>query len=67
MWSCISCELWSTYKMNMNAEALIGFNAFNTRKQIGQDVGDFIKYRQTVAQGAEMDDELFDAVLPKPK
>jgi 6-oxo-cyclohex-1-ene-carbonyl-CoA hydrolase len=52
---------------NMNAEAFIGFNAFNTRKQTGQDVADFIKYRQMVAQGAEMDDALFDAVLPKPK
>lgn len=52
---------------NMNAEAFIGFNAFNARKQTGQDVADFVKYRQMVAQGAEMDDELFEAVLPKPK
>ncbi len=52
---------------NMNAEAFIGFNAFNTRKQTGQDVADFIKYRQMVAQGAEMDDALFEQVLPKPK
>ena len=52
---------------NMNAEAFIGFNAFNTRKQTGQDVADFIKYRQLVAQGAALDDELFEAVMPKPK
>jgi len=52
---------------NMNSEAFIGFNAFNTRKQTGQDVADFIKYRQLVAQGAAMDDELFEAVMPKPK
>jgi len=52
---------------NMNNEAFLGFNAFNTRKLTGQDVIDFIKYRQLLAQGHEVNEELFAAVLPKPK
>jgi 6-oxocyclohex-1-ene-carbonyl-CoA hydrolase len=52
---------------NMNAEAYAGFNAFNSRKQTGQDVIDFVKYRQLIADGRPLDDELFEAVLPKPK
>ncbi len=51
---------------NMNTEAFIGFQAFNTRKLTGQDTADFITYRQMIAQGAEMGDQLFEAVLPKP-
>lgn len=52
---------------NMNAEAFAGFNAFNSRKQTGQDVIDFIKYRQMIAQGHALDEELLEAVMPKPK
>ncbi len=52
---------------NMNAEAYAGFNAFNSRKQTGQDVIDFVKYRQLIADGRPLDDELFEQVLPKPK
>ena len=53
--------------LNMNAEAFAGFNAFNTRKLTGQDVIDFAKFRELEAQGHPMDDELFEAVLGKPK
>lgn len=52
---------------NMNNEAFLGFNAFNTRKITGQDVIDFIKYRQLLAQGHEVNEALFEAVLAKPK
>jgi 6-oxo-cyclohex-1-ene-carbonyl-CoA hydrolase len=52
---------------NMNTEAYLGFNAFNTRKITGKDTIDFIKYRQLLAEGHPMDEELFDKVLPKPK
>ncbi len=52
---------------NMSTEAFAGFNAFNTKKLTGSDVIDFIKYRQLVAQGHEIDDELFGAVLAKPQ
>jgi 6-oxo-cyclohex-1-ene-carbonyl-CoA hydrolase len=51
---------------NMMGEAFLGFHAFNSRKQTGKDTIDFIKYRQLVAQGRLMDDELFAEVLPKP-
>jgi 6-oxo-cyclohex-1-ene-carbonyl-CoA hydrolase len=52
---------------NMSGEAFAGFNAFNTRKMTGQDVIDFAKFRQLQASGRLMDDEFFEAVLPKPK
>lgn len=52
---------------NMNGEAHIGFNAFNTSKLTGERTIDFIKYRQLLAKAASFDDELIEAVLPKPK
>jgi len=51
---------------NMNAEAFIGFNAFNTQKITGQRTIDFIKYRQLLAQAKTFDDDLAEAVLGKP-
>ena len=52
---------------NMSSEAFLGFTAFNTKKITGQDVIDFIKYRQLVAKGEFVDDNLFEAVLGKPR
>ncbi len=52
---------------NMMGEAFLGFTAFSTRKLTGEDVIDFVKYRQLVAEGRLMDDEAFAAVLGKPK
>jgi 6-oxo-cyclohex-1-ene-carbonyl-CoA hydrolase len=52
---------------NMTGEAFLGFTAFNSRKQTGLDTIDFIQYRQLVAAGAMMDDELFAKVLPRPR
>ncbi len=52
---------------NMSGEAFLGFTAFNNRKLTGFDTIDFIQYRQLLAAGALMDDDLFEAVLPKPK
>lgn len=51
---------------NMSSEAFLGFTAFNTKKITGQDTIDFIKYRQLIAQGEIVDDDLFEAVLGKP-
>ena len=51
---------------NMSGEAFLGFTAFNSRKQTGKDVIDFVKFRQMIAAGALMDDEAFAAVLPAP-
>jgi 6-oxo-cyclohex-1-ene-carbonyl-CoA hydrolase len=51
---------------NMATEAFLGFHAFNTRKQTGSDVIDFVKYRQLLAEGHPFDDKLKEAVLPKP-
>jgi len=52
---------------NMSGEALLGFGAFNTKKQTGKDVIDFVRYRQLVAQGAPMDEAMFEQVLGKPQ
>ena len=52
---------------NMNTEAYIGFNAFNTKKATGKDVIDFIKYRQLLAEGHAFDEDLVKQVMPKPK
>jgi 6-oxo-cyclohex-1-ene-carbonyl-CoA hydrolase len=51
---------------NMATEAFLGFHAFNTEKITGQDTIDFVKYRQFIAEGREMDDETFGEVLGKP-
>jgi len=48
---------------NMNNEAWLGFNAFNTRKLTGHDSVDFIRLRQRLAQGAAFDEALLKEVL----
>ena len=52
---------------NMATEAFLGFHAFNSRKETGNDVIDFVKYRQLLADGHPFDDKLKEAVLPKPQ
>jgi 6-oxocyclohex-1-ene-carbonyl-CoA hydrolase len=51
---------------NMMGEAFLGFHAFSTRKQTGADLIDFLRYRQLIAEGALMDDEAFEQVMPSP-
>jgi len=53
--------------VNMLNEAFLGFHAFNTRKMTGKDTIDFIKYRQAIAQGKPMTEEVFGEVMPRPK
>lgn len=52
--------------VNMATEALLGFRAFNERNLTGKDVIDFIKYRKLLARAHPFDQNLIDAVLPKP-
>ncbi|MFH1842523.1 MAG: 6-oxocyclohex-1-ene-1-carbonyl-CoA hydratase [bacterium] len=52
---------------NMSGEAFLGFNAFNTKKITGRDTIDFVKYRQLIAAGAQLDDDAFAAVLGTPQ
>lgn len=52
---------------NMNYEAFLGFQAFNTRKITGKDTVDFIKFRQLLARGKLADEEMYEEVLSKPK
>jgi 6-oxo-cyclohex-1-ene-carbonyl-CoA hydrolase len=51
----------------MMGEAFLGFGAFNTKKITGQDVINFLKYRQNIAEGKLMDETFFDEVLGKPQ
>ena len=53
--------------VNMTTEGYLGFQAFNTKKITGQDVIDFVKYRQLIAEGKTVDEAFMEAVLPKPK
>ncbi len=52
---------------NMNGEAFLGFNAFNTKKITGKDTIDFIEFRRLMAESKTFDDEFMAAVLAKPK
>ena len=52
---------------NMMGEAFLGFGAFNTKKITGQDVIDFLKYRQNIAEGKLLDESFFESVLGKPQ
>ncbi len=52
---------------NMNYEAFVGFNAFNTRKMTGTDTIDFIKFRQLIARGKLAEDAMYDEIMAKPK
>jgi len=52
---------------NMMGEAFLGFSAFNTRKITGEDVIDFVTYRQLIARGEPMEAALFERVMGTPK
>lgn len=52
---------------NMSTEAFLGFHAFNTKRITGQDVIDFVKYRQLQAEGHPFDDGFMESVLGKPQ
>ncbi len=52
---------------NMAYEAFLGFNSFNTKKLTGQDVIDFVKWRQMIAAGEPASEATFGAVMGKPK
>ncbi|MCF7811616.1 6-oxocyclohex-1-ene-1-carbonyl-CoA hydratase [bacterium] len=52
---------------NMATEAFLGFHAFNTKKITGQDVIDFVKYRQLQAEAHPFNEEFMEAVLGKPQ
>ena len=52
---------------NMAGEAFLGFNAFNTKKLTGRDTIDFVRFRQLIAAGRQMDAEVFAEVLGEPR
>jgi 6-oxo-cyclohex-1-ene-carbonyl-CoA hydrolase len=52
---------------NMNMDAWLGFNAFNTQKVTGTSVIDFLEFRRQVAKVHLYDEDLAERVLPKPK
>ncbi len=52
---------------NMNGEAFLGFNAFNTKKITGKDTIDFIEFRRQMAESNSFDDQFMASVLGKPQ
>ena len=52
---------------NMGGEAFLGFGAFNTKKITGQDVIDFVKFRQNIAECKTWDSDMFAEVLGQPQ
>ncbi|MEJ2724193.1 MAG: 6-oxocyclohex-1-ene-1-carbonyl-CoA hydratase [Deltaproteobacteria bacterium] len=52
---------------NMTGEAFLGFGAFNTKKITGQDVIDFLKFRQNIVETKTWDLDMFAEVLGKPQ
>jgi 6-oxo-cyclohex-1-ene-carbonyl-CoA hydrolase len=50
---------------NRNAEAFLGFNAFNTQKITGQREMDYFEYRRQLANLTPYPD-LVEKVIPKP-
>ncbi len=52
---------------NMAGEAFLGFTAFNTRKITGKDTIDFVRFRQLIAEGRKLDEEVFAEVLGEPE
>jgi 6-oxocyclohex-1-ene-carbonyl-CoA hydrolase len=52
---------------NMATEAYMGFTAFNTKKVTGKDVIDFVRYRQLVNEGREVNEAFMAEVLGKPQ
>jgi len=52
---------------NMNGDAWLGFNAFNSADKTGKNTIDHVELRRQIAKGHIYDDELAEMVLPKPK
>ncbi len=52
---------------NMMFEGFLGFTAFNSRKLTGKDTIDFVRFRQLMADGREVDGEFMEEVLPGRK
>jgi 6-oxo-cyclohex-1-ene-carbonyl-CoA hydrolase len=52
---------------NMNGEAFIGFNTFNTQKITGKREMDYLAYRRGLAAARTFDDDLCEEVIPKPQ
>jgi 6-oxo-cyclohex-1-ene-carbonyl-CoA hydrolase len=52
---------------NMNAEAFLGFNAFNMQKVTGKREIDFLTYRKLLAEARIFDDGLAEEVMAKPQ
>jgi 6-oxo-cyclohex-1-ene-carbonyl-CoA hydrolase len=52
---------------NMNGEAFIGFNTFNTQKITGKREMNYLAYRRGLAAARTFDDDLCEEVIPKPQ
>ena len=58
---------WWAANAGAYGEFDMGMTAFNTKKITGSTDVDVIKLRQMLAKGHPYDEEMFEAVMPKPK
>ena len=59
--------MWWAANAQAYGEFDMGMSAFNTKKITGTANVDVIKLRQMIAKGHPYDEELFEAVLGRPK
>jgi hypothetical protein len=58
---------WWAANAGAYGEFDMGMSAFNTKKVTGTTDVDVIKLRQMLAHGHPYDEEMFEAVMPKPQ
>lgn len=59
--------MWWAANAQAYGEFDMGMSAFNTKRVTGTTEVDIIKLRQMIAKGHPYDEEMFEAVLAKPK
>jgi 6-oxocyclohex-1-ene-carbonyl-CoA hydrolase len=58
---------WFAANAGPYGEYDMGMSSFYTRKKTGKDNADVLKYRRMLAEGHPVDEEMFEAVMPKLK
>ena len=58
--------MWWAANAQAFGELDMGMSAFNTKSITGSSDVDVIKLRQMIAKGHAYDQEMFEAVMPKP-
>jgi hypothetical protein len=59
--------MWWAANAQAYGEFDMGMSAFNTKNVTGATDIDILKLRKMIAEGHPYDEEMFEAVMPKPK